>query len=70
MSCGVGRRPGSDPELLWIWCRPEATALIRPLPWEPPYAAGAALEKAKKDKKKKKISVSLNVSRLVLLPSM
>ena len=30
-----------------------ATALIRPLAWEPPHAAGAALEKAKKDKKKK-----------------
>ena len=26
-------------------------ALIRPLPWEPPYAEGAALEKAKKQKK-------------------
>jgi len=25
-----------------------ATAPIRPLAWEPPYAAGAALEKAKK----------------------
>ena len=27
-----------------------ATAPIRPLAWEPPYAAGVALEKAKKDK--------------------
>jgi len=25
-----------------------ATALIRPLAWDPPYAAGAALEKAKR----------------------
>ena len=31
-----------------------ATALIRPLAWEPPYAAGAALEKAKRQKEKKK----------------
>ena len=31
MSCGVGRRLGSDPALLWLWCRPAATALIRPL---------------------------------------
>jgi len=37
-----------DPELLWLWCRPAATALIQPLAWEPPYAAGAALEKGKK----------------------
>ena len=32
---------GSDPALLWLWCRPEATAPMRPLAWEPPYAAGA-----------------------------
>ena len=31
-----------------------ATALIRPLAWEPPYAAEAALEKARRQKKKKK----------------
>ena len=28
MSCGVGHRRGSDPALLWLWCRPVATALI------------------------------------------
>ena len=53
MSCGVGRRHVSDPVLLWLWRRLVATALIRPLAWEPPYAAGAALEKGKKTKKKK-----------------
>ena len=52
MSCGVGCRRSSDPELLWLWCRPEATALMRPLAWEPPYAAEAALELAKIQKKK------------------
>ena len=40
--------------LLWLWCRPAATAWIRPLAWEPPYAAGAAQEMAKIQKKKKK----------------
>ena len=50
MSCSVGHRHGSDPVLLWLWCRPVATAPIRPLAWEPPHAAGAAL----KDKKTKK----------------
>ena len=54
MSCGTGSRHGSDLVLLWLWCRPEATAAIRPLAWEPPYAVGAALEKAKRQKKKKK----------------
>ena len=45
MSCGVGRRRSSDPSLLWLWCRPTAAALIRPLTWEPPYAAGVALKR-------------------------
>ena len=55
MNCGVGHRHGSDPALLWWWCRPAPTAPIRPLAWEPPYATGAAQEMAKKkDKKKKK----------------
>ena len=54
MSCGVGRRRGSDPALLWLWCRLVATAPIRPLAWEPPYAVGAAQEMAKRQKKKKK----------------
>ena len=37
-----------DLALLQLWCRPAAVALIRPLAWEPPYAVGAALKKAKK----------------------
>ena len=52
MSCAVGHRCGSDPELLWPWHRPVATALIGPLDWEPPYAAGAALKKTKTKTKK------------------
>ena len=54
MSCGVGWRRGSDPALLWLWHRPVATAPIRPLAWEPPYAAEAAQRNSKKDQKKKK----------------
>ena len=53
MSCGVGHRPGSDPTLLWLWCRLAFAALIRPLAWELPYAAGVALKKKKKKKKRK-----------------
>ena len=45
MSCGVGCRCGSDPMLLWLWCRPAAVALIRPPAWEPPCAAGADLKR-------------------------
>ena len=51
MSCGVGCRFGLDSALLWLWCRPAATALIRPLAWEPPYAAEVAQEMAKRQKK-------------------
>ena len=51
VSCGVGHRRGLDPALLWLWRRPVATALTRPLAWEPPYAERAALEKEKKRKK-------------------
>ena len=36
-----------DLVLLWLWPRPVATALIRPLAWEPLYAECAALEKTK-----------------------
>ena len=58
MSCSVGHRPCSDPALLWLWHRPAATALIRPLAWEPPYAPGAALEKAKRQKTKNKSTLN------------
>ena len=52
MSCGVDCRRGLDPALLWLWRRLAATAPIRPLAWEPPYATGAAQEKSKRQKNK------------------
>ena len=33
-----------------LWCKPAATAPIRPLGWEPPYAKSAVLEKTKRQK--------------------
>ena len=56
MSCGVGHRRSLDPALLWLWRRPAATAPIRPLAWEPPYAVGVALEKAKRQKQTNNVS--------------
>ena len=53
MSCGVGRRRGSDPAILRLWRRPVATAPKGHLAWEPPYATGAAQENDKKTKTKK-----------------
>ena len=52
MSCGVGHRHGSDLVLLWLWRRLATIALIGPLAWEPPYAAGVALKNKTKQKKK------------------
>ena len=57
MSCGVVHRCGLDLALLWLWCRLAAVALIGPLAWEPPYAAGAALKRQKTKKKKKIVYV-------------
>ena len=37
-----------DPILLWLWCRPAATALIGLLAWAPPYVMEAALKSEKK----------------------
>ena len=39
MSCGVGRKHGSDAALLWLWCRR--------LAWEPPYALDTVPKKQK-----------------------
>ena len=47
MNCGVDSRHGSDLVLLWLWHRPVATALIRPLACKYPYAEGAALKRQK-----------------------
>ena len=68
MSNSVGRRCCSDPELLWLWLRPAATALIRPL-------AGTSIcpAKTKKKKKKKKeiaiLQLPLNTHQLVTAES-
>ena len=53
MSCGVGRRHGWNPVLLWLCCRPVAVSLIQPLDWELSYATGVEPKKTKKKKKKK-----------------
>ena len=55
MSCGgVSCRLSSDPTLLGLWCRSTAAAPIRPLAWELPYAACAALKRKKKKNQNQK----------------
>ena len=49
MSCGADCRHGSDLELLWLWHRLAAAALVLPLAQELPYATGAALKRREKN---------------------
>ena len=62
----VGSMPGlaqwiKNPALLWLWYRPTAAALIQPLAWELPYAAGVALESKKKKKTTLKVTNALRL---------
>ena len=54
MTCGMGRRGGSDLALLWLWHRPVATAPIRPIARETPHAVGAVLKRQKTKRKKER----------------
>ena len=66
MSYGVGHRRSLDPMLLWFWRRLVATALIRPLAWEPPYASGVTQGKAKRQKKKKEREREKQKSKILI----
>ena len=67
MSCGVGRRCSLDPALLWLWCRPAATAPIRPLAWEPPYAMKRQQTNKQTNKKQQKNNfVKQNMGKITL----
>ena len=65
VSYGIGHRRSSDLTLPWLWHRLVATAPIRPLAWEPPYASGSGLEKAKRQKKKRKNFYSTPAKRKI-----
>ena len=47
--------------MLWLWHRPAAIALIRPLAWEPPYAIGVALKRPNKQTNKQKNPSKLRI---------
>ena len=55
-----------DPALLWLWCRPAATAPIRPRGWEPPCAMSAGLQR-QKDKKQTNKKHKENILLQILL---
>ena len=54
VSC-VGYRHGSDPALLWLWCRLATVAPILPLAWELPYSL--------KRKKKSVTMIQLHIEK-------
>ena len=64
MSCRVGRRCGSDPALLWLWCRLAGTAPIRLLSLGTSICCGCS---PKKDKRQKKNFVPLAGRKMVTL---
>ena len=51
-NCGVGHKRGSDPVLLWLWCRPAAVAPIRLLAWGLTYAADVLKSKERNKQKR------------------
>ena len=52
MSCGISRRHRWHKALLCLCHKPAAVALIGPLAWELPHAAGVALRSKKRKTKK------------------
>ena len=66
VSCGVGHRCGSEPVLLWWWCRLADVALIQPLAWEILDATSVALKSEKKKKRKIEEEVFLSTFKFFL----
>ena len=65
MSCGVGHRRGSDLVLLWLWCRPVATAPIQLTSLETSICHECSPKKTKRPKKKKKKKEKKTVNKTV-----
>ena len=64
LCCGLWLQPQLDLAMVWLWCRPVATAPIQPLAWESPYVMGAALKRQRKKKERQE-----NVPLFYKLPS-
>ena len=60
--CGIGLRCGSDLALLWLWHRPAAAALIRPLAKELPHAQ----VQPQKEKENSILQMSISWSAIML----
>ena len=53
-----------DPALLWLWCRPAATSLIRPLAWDS-ICCGCSPKKDERQKKEKFCSLLFITNHLL-----
>ena len=62
----MGPRCDSDLVLLWLWHRPAAAAPIRPLAWELPHAAGAALKKQKQTNERIELLEGIQMSEILM----
>ena len=61
VSYGVGHRRGSDPELLWLWCRPAAAA-----PMGPPSLGTSICYGCDPKKRKKKDKIQTDATEMAL----
>ena len=61
MSCGVGRRCGSDLALLQLWCRLAAIAVIPPPSLGTSKCLGCGPKKRKERKKRNQIDFTLRL---------
>ena len=68
MSCGVGGRRGSDPALLWLWCRPAVVAQIRPPSLGTSICCGNSPRNDKKTKKKSAFGEAIPCELVSLAP--
>ena len=72
MSCGVGRRCGSDLALLWLrcWLAAPALTLKVSLAWELQYATGVALKRQKTNEQQQQQQTGISSNaRFKVLPS-
>ena len=56
--------------MLWLWCRLAATAHIRPLAQEPPYAMGVAKEMAERQTNKQTNKKQNKTKKKLMVPNM
>ena len=65
-SFSTGHRCLLDPELLWLWHKPEAAAPIQPLAWELSYATGVAIKRKRKKERNQRSEEVVHIQKQML----